>query len=307
MSDGTLAAHWLELTGSSTSAYDVKVSMSRDGGHTWSTPVSPHHDGTATEHGFASLFEQSGARLGLVWLDGRDSAPHVLGGTGHGAGEMSLRATVFDGAAPRPDALVDARTCDCCPTAAVPVEGGLLVAYRDRSPDEVRDIVVTRFDGVRWSPPAHVFTDNWKLPGCPVNGPALASDGRRRVAVAWFAAPGGRARVSIAFSRDSGKTFSAPARVNEGVPIGRVAVGLLADGTALVGWIEQRDGGAEFRVRQIGPAGTRGDTVPVARLSAARAGGYPRLVRTGRTLVFAWTDASAAPRVRTAVARIDGS
>jgi hypothetical protein len=68
---GDLAAHWLEKSASSTYAYDVRLSFSKDDGRTWSASVTPHHDGTKTEHGFASLFQMPGAGLDLVWLDGR--------------------------------------------------------------------------------------------------------------------------------------------------------------------------------------------------------------------------------------------
>ena len=57
--------------GGNPDAYDVRLAWSKDGGHTWSAPTSPHHDGTKTEHGFASLFQAPGAGLGVVWLDGR--------------------------------------------------------------------------------------------------------------------------------------------------------------------------------------------------------------------------------------------
>jgi len=295
--DGTLAAHWLQMSGPGRTAYDVRVSQSRDGGRSWTAAVSPHRDGTQTEHGFASFFERPDGGLGLVWLDGRDFAQH-------GKGEMSLRAGLFDGAAPRPDVLVDGRTCDCCPTAVTPIASGVLVAYRDRSAEEIRDIAVVRFDGARWSPPSRVHADDWQIPGCPVNGPALAGDGRQQVAIAWFAAPRSQARVSVAFSRDAGTTFGPPVQVSGAVPLGRVSLVWLPDGSALVGWIEQHGDNADFRVRQVGPEGVRGEAVRIAALSASRASGYPRMVRSQDTLVFAWTDAAEPPRVRAAVARI---
>ena len=56
LADRTLAAHWLQKSGSDTYAYDVRLSFSRDDGNTWTPSITPHHDGTKTEHGFASLF-----------------------------------------------------------------------------------------------------------------------------------------------------------------------------------------------------------------------------------------------------------
>jgi hypothetical protein len=87
--DGMLVAHWLQKSGPSTYAYDVRLSHSSDEGRTWTPSFPPHHDGTQTEHGFASLFPMPGAGLGLVWLDGRamKTEPH----TGMEAGDMSLR------------------------------------------------------------------------------------------------------------------------------------------------------------------------------------------------------------------------
>ena len=71
LENGDLAAHWLQKSAGGTYAYDVRLSFSKNDGRTWSTSVTPHHDSTKTEHGFASLFQMPGAGLGLVWLDGR--------------------------------------------------------------------------------------------------------------------------------------------------------------------------------------------------------------------------------------------
>ena len=70
-----LAAHWLWRNGSGTYAYDVRVSQSENGGRTWTQPITPHRDGTATEHGFASLASAGDAVLAL-WLDGRKTVGH---------------------------------------------------------------------------------------------------------------------------------------------------------------------------------------------------------------------------------------
>ena len=53
-------------------------------------PVSPHHDGTQTEHGFASLFQAPGAGLGMVWIDGRATRPRE-GNRGHEFASFYLR------------------------------------------------------------------------------------------------------------------------------------------------------------------------------------------------------------------------
>src|SRR5688572_1463861 len=135
LADGTLAAHWLQKSGPSTYAYDVRLAYSRDEGKTWSASFLPHHDGTKTEHGFASLFQVPGDGLGLVWLDGR--AMQAGGGHdqhGEGAGAMSLRYGAFDKAWKQvADLPVDLRVCECCPTSAAVTADGVIAAFRNRT------------------------------------------------------------------------------------------------------------------------------------------------------------------------------
>lgn len=301
--DGTVAAHWLERSGPATYAYDVRVRLSSDRGRTWSDPITPHRDRTQTEHGFASLFEAPDGGLGLVWLDGRATA----GGTGapshEPAGAMTLRATSIRGGALGAEMLVDARVCDCCPTAAVRTPDGVLVAYRDRSETEVRDIAVVRYERGAWTKPSIPHPDRWQIPGCPVNGPALASDGSQ-AALAWFAAPNNTAHVSVAFSTNGGASFGPAVRVDDGVPLGRVAAALLPNHDVLVGWIEFNEGNSELRVRQVGAGGTRSASWRVASVTSERASGFPRLARSGETIVLAWTATAPARQVRVAVATL---
>ncbi|HXH05696.1 MAG TPA: sialidase family protein [Vicinamibacterales bacterium] len=296
--DGTLFAHWLEKSGPETYAYDVKVRVSTDGGTTWSSPRTLHRDRTRTEHGFVAWFPVPGG-AGAVWLDGRD----LVAGDGGQApgGRMSLRAATLRGGTLEAEVLVDPQVCECCPTAAAATGRGAIVAYRDRSDEEIRDIAVARFEAGRWTAPAIPHRDGWRIPGCPVNGPALAARGDR-VALAWFTAAAG-ARVNLAFSDDAGATFGPPLRVDDGDPLGRVDVALLPDGSALVGWIERLAPGAAFRVRRIHSDGTRGEAVAVAPVSPGRSSGYPRLAVGRDEVIFAWV---ADGLVRTAAAPVPG-
>jgi hypothetical protein len=301
LADGSLAAHWLQKSGTGTYAYDVRVSFSHDGGRTWTPPVTPHHDGTQTEHGFASLFDAPRAGLGLVWLDGR--AMKSEGHGGHGAGAMTLRAATFDPPGRQlSEAAIDERVCECCPTATAVTSNGPIVAFRNRSDDEVRDIFVSRLIDGAWTEPVPAHRDNWKIPACPVNGPALAARGRR-VALAWFTMQEGEGRAFVAFSDDAGATFGAPIRVDDEATLGRVDVELMDDGAASVGWIEFSKERSEFRVRRVSGAGDRGLAQTISEVGSARGSGYPRLARSGAGLLAAWTETGESPRVRTALVR----
>lgn len=284
LSDGRLAAHWLGRSGPGTYAYDVLVAFSDDGGQTWSEPVRPHNDGTETEHGFVTLFESDG-QPAAVWLDGRKTAA----GTG-GPREMTVRFTTFDesGTPAYPGALLDSRTCDCCQTAVAITSTGPVVIYRDRSPDEVRDIAITRLVDGEWTSPTPIHRDGWQINACPVNGPAIdAADDH--VAIAWFTAAQDTARVRVAFSSDAGASFGTPFRIDLGNPSGRVDLLLLDDAHALVSWLERTGGTAEVMARIVGSDGTFGEPVAIGGSSAERASGFPKVTLVDGGLLFAWT------------------
>jgi hypothetical protein len=309
--EGVLAAHWPRRSGGGTYEYDVEVAWSLDGGDTWGEPVVPHRDGTLSEHGFVALFPWEGAAMGAVWLDGRKyvgwdeeaGAPSGSGPPEHP--EMTLRFTTLTPETLGPEVLLDGRVCECCQTSAALTSRGPLVVYRNRTGAEIRDIWTVRHVDGAWTEPAPVHEDGWEIRACPVNGPMVAADGAR-AAVAWFTAAGDEPRVRLGFSDDAGEAFSAPIRIDDGDPTGRVAVTLLPGGDALVTWIERAGEGAEVRIRRVTPDGRLGPSETVTASAAARAAGFPRMVRSGDRLVFSWTDVAPGEesRVRTAVARV---
>jgi hypothetical protein len=236
LADGTLVGQWLQQNGPDPDAYNVRLSWSRDGGRTWSPATSPHHDGTKTQHGFVSLFQAAEGGLGLVWLDGRATNPATE------SGNMSLRAAGYDPSGKQlRETLIDSRVCDCCSTSAAQTADGVIVAYRDRSAGEVRDIAVSRFAAGRWSMPTAVHHDGWRIEACPINGPAISARGRD-VAVAWFTAPTEVGHAFVAFSHDTGRTFGPPVRVDDAASLGRVAVEVLERRP-----LGERDGGRDER------------------------------------------------------------
>lgn len=288
---GGLTAVWLERLGTDRYAYGVKYTHRRGGVTGLPTSAWLHSDSSATEHGFVSLVPLEGGAVQAVWLDGRETATD---------GPMTLRtAQITEQGAVEDETLLDERVCDCCPTAAVRCpDGSLLVAYRDRSPDEVRDIAVTRLDGGIWSAPRPVHRDEWKIAGCPVNGPSLsASDSL--VALAWFAMSGGvDPTVNVSFSGNSGRTFGAPVRVDKRHPEGRVDVAWLPEGSALVVWLEATDSTSSLWARRVSPGGGADTAILVTQLAPGRTSGVPTVASAGGRTVVAWTESGDTTVVR---------
>jgi hypothetical protein len=301
---GRLAAHWLRKIEGGPFAYHLWMAVSTDGGENWSEAVTPHAEASPTEHGFASLFSMP-AGAGAVWLDGRNT-----GGGGHaeddehahGHGAMTLRAGGLDwGGGRLPETELDAMTCDCCPTAAARLPEGVVVLYRDRSPAEIRDIRATTLGPDGWSTPVLVSADDWEMPACPVNGPAVATHGER-VAAAWFTAAGGTPRVRLAFSPDGGRSWGTAVEIADGAVLGRVAVVMPDADSAVVSWLEHSRGRAEIRFRRVSADGDAGASYKLATTVAARSSGFPQMTLVGDRLLFAWTAVGDPAMVRSAAA-----
>ncbi|HEU0305572.1 MAG TPA: sialidase family protein [Lysobacter sp.] len=293
--DGALWAHWLQKSAAATYAYDVAMTRSGDGGKTWTEPMLVNNDGKPVEHGFVSLWPASRDTLGVAWLDGRESAGNgddAHGGHGAHGGAMSLRTATFDARLQRHgEERLDAMTCDCCQTDVAMTARGPLLVFRDRTPEEIRDISVSRLQGDAWSTPRAVHADQWKMPACPVNGPAVAADGNG-VVVGWYTAAGDVPTLKIAHSDDAGDHFAAPVTLDSGEAVqGRVDVALDADG-AWVLWLREDAKGQSLQLARYAPDLSRElQRVEVARLQGrGRGTGFPQLALDGGRVHVVWTD-----------------
>jgi hypothetical protein len=286
--DGALWAHWLQKSAAATYAYDVALSRSDDGGATWLAPVLVNDDGTPTEHGFVSLWADRGDGIAIAWLDGRYMQPDA----GHGEGMMTLRTARFDAALARSDEReLDASVCDCCQTDSALTDRGRLLVYRDRSAEEIRDIYVTRQGSGGWTAPRRVHADDWTMPACPVNGPAV--DARGNVAiVGWYTAAGGTPRVLLAHSTDAGDSFGPPLELDAGNQVqGRVSVAVDESGAWAL-WTNEDQAGQTVTLSRLAPDLSRElQRIDVARLQGrGRATGFAQLALVDGEAFVAWTD-----------------
>ncbi len=287
MGDGSLLVHRLVQTAADTYAYSIELARSTDGGATWAELGRLNDDATHTEHGFVA-FVPEGEGVRAFWLDGREMVAK---------GPMTLRTAFVTGDGVGDPEILDPRVCECCSTDAALTAAGPVVVFRDRSDAEIRDVSIVRRDGASWTPPAPVAADDWRIPGCPVNGPEIAAEGERAV-VAWFTGADDAPRVRAAFSADGGSSFGGPLEVDADEPHGRVDVVLDGEGGAVVSWLARGEGVAEVRLRRLAADGRQGAALGVASTAAARRSGFPRLARLGDRLYLAWVETGEGPESR---------
>lgn len=278
-------AHYLEKNGDGTYAYDVKLTSSPDRGKTWKASNTLHDDGKEAEHGFVSMLPYK-ENFFIAWLDGRNTVTDGMENHEGHHGQMSLRAAIVDKEGKKINEWeLDNRTCECCQTSAAIIESGPVVVYRDRSEDEIRDMSIVRLLNNEWTKPKSIYNDNWKIAGCPVNGPRAVAEGNF-MAIAWYSVPDGQSKVSIIFSNDGGESFGEPIQVDEGSAIGRVDIVILDKKTIMASWME----GTTIKAAKVHADGTKESSITIASSSESRSSGFPQMTKCDDQVLFAWTD-----------------
>lgn len=280
--DDHWVAYWLQRV---SGGYHAFVARSEDEGDTWTTPVRLHDDDSASEHGFVVALPQSDGTTPIAWLDGRAWADDEV------PDETALMVRTMDASgALGPESVIDARGCDCCPTDGVATGDRTLVAYRDRTEDEIRDIAVVAYrDGV-WGDPVIPVADGWEINGCPVNGPSIVANASGAL-LTWLTAADSSSRVQAVRLAPDGSAAAAPVLIaGTDDVIGRVDSLLREDGSALVTWVE-RDGGANrLWARWMYPNDTLDAAFDVAPLPPGSGTGSPQILEASIGIVVAWTE-----------------
>ena len=277
----------------------IRFARSTDGGASWSAPLTLNDDSTSSPgtHTFHGVGWSERAGLVAAWLDerGGEGFPGHHHTVGDPTAEVSMESDAriymtssadFGGswAANRP---VWGGVCPCCRVALAPEpDGGMVAAWRQHFPGDVRDIVVAPLEPGAVVP-ERVHEDNWEYPGCPHTGPALAisADGVRHVV--WFTGKPGGAGVYYA-RRDSAGAPSAPVGLvtGESVQTAHATVQPLPDGGALVALDLDEKGNRAIRLVRID---ARGHVAEAETLEGSAGGSYPQVAVLGEEALVAWS------------------
>ncbi len=172
-------------------AGDLFAWRSSDDGKSWSAPVRLNGVAASAREGLHGM-AGAGTRVAAAWLDLRTPGTQLRTAVSNDAG-----ATWSDD---RLGYESPSKTiCQCChPSVAVSPEGDITVMFRNAL-DGARDLYLTasRDGGRVFEPATKLGNGTWKLDACPMDGGALAVDGRGAIATVWrreneifFARPG---------------------------------------------------------------------------------------------------------------------
>lgn len=288
--DGTMLAHWLvrsERGGQY--GYGIRVARREPGERgQWRQIAAFNENDPADYAGFLSF---AGSRAAYLAPPQGVRAPSGAPDHGREAEHIkTLRLAEFgkSGQLIR-DRLLDADVCSCCQTSSIVTPTGLLIAYRDRLPGEIRDISIIRIRDGEAGVSEVLHRDGWQIHGCPTEGPSGSAAGDS-VGIAWLTRAGGKARLQVAWSRDGGARFQPPVVADDGDPLGRPHLLALNPAESLLLWIEKTAKGAEIRLRRVGPDGRIGRSVAIAAVAASRQTGLPRVGVFREQVLVAWRE-----------------
>ena len=287
--NGQILSHTLKLTSKENFVYDIKLNLFSATNSEWTTNLALNTDGVQAEHGFVTMLPYKENSFFVTWLDGRN-----VGGSGHGSegpsGAMGIRAAVVssDGSIIN-DVELDNKTCDCCQTTAAITNNGPVVIYRDRSDEEIRDISIVRLVDGNWTAPKPIYSDNWTIKGCPVNGPSAdALD--NNLAITWFSAANGEPKVSVVFSKDGGENFDPAINISNTQPIGRVDIAMIDKENAVVSWMESDETGEFIKAIKVNRSGEKSDVMIISSDVSSQISGFPQMELVNDKLYFVWTN-----------------
>lgn len=278
---GNIFVHYLQKSAPDTYAYDIKYQVYNTVNKRWTPPQKLHTDSTQSEHGFVDVIAYKDGFM-ASWLDGRTTVnrPDSLR-------QMTVRAGIInaDGSLGKQWQL-DERVCDCCATSIANTTDGPMVVYRDRSADEVRDMYGVRLQDTTWTTPKAVYNDNWQIAGCPVNGPAIASNGL--TAVGWFTMEDDKPMVKLA-TKGAGSWFDEIAVLEASKAIGRVDVAVDANANRFALYLTDEGSTANLNLTQLKASGEEVRYV-LSKMSPERASGFPQLRLFKGELFISYTE-----------------
>lgn len=266
---------------------EVFFSRSLDHGQSFSTP-RPLVDNDASQR-FAALTVGPNGNLFAAWLDKRGVVAAEKQGKTYPGAALGYEWSKDGGTSFTPSKIAKDNTCECCRLGvAFTAPDRPVVVFRNVFGGTVRDHgIITFVNETTPGPFNRVSVDNWKLNGCPHQGPSLALSQNGTYHVVWSTQGDARKGLFYAHSKDGGKTFSTPMPLDANAhDASRPFV------TAVPGqvWLAWKDFDGETATVNVRVSHDDGATWSAPRVAAKTtdASDHPILVNDGHRAYLSW-------------------
>lgn len=250
---------------------NIRFSRSKDGGHSFSKPITVNDNLDVIGHRFDSLAVGKNGEIFVAWLDARDKEQAKASQQEHLGSSLYYAWSDNGGQSFYPNKVVAPHSCECCRLGTEIDEHNLpVVLWRHVYPGNIRDHAVIKFKD--WHTPGEILRvsqENWKIDACPHHGPALSIAENGDYHSVWFSGASDLNGLFYSVSRDGGKTYSQPHRFGQQ---GAKHPNVLASGQQVVIVWSEFDGNANkvmsIRSADGGQSWSQPDTLASTKASA---------------------------------------
>jgi hypothetical protein len=237
-SDGAVYIGWTRAV-KDAKGTDLVLSVSDDGGRTFTAPVKINDDLKPASHGMHSLAVDANGNVHAAWLDERNiKFDHHAMKSGEAAepnSEVFYSVSHDAGKTFEPNQKIAVEVCPCCKTSLLAAsDGTIYLSWRQVLNGDLRHIAVasSKDGGQNFSEGTIVSDDRWEIHACPVSGAAMASPEPDILEVLWYThGTAGPPGMYWARSSDRGKTFG-PRKLMDDEMIGGTPVLIRTQGMA---------------------------------------------------------------------------
>jgi hypothetical protein len=178
----------------------IKYISSPGAGKTWSAPGFVERDTSRnSSHSYFDVCRLNDGTIAVCWLGNSNGKGRPLLFTK----TDSLGRFLPKGKYER---IVDSFACQCCRTAIFANDTGEVdIAFRALRPGNIRDIYLSTSpdNGKTFGPSRNFSKDNWKVNGCPENGPDIVSD-KENIYLSWYSGAAAHGAYYGTINRETG-------------------------------------------------------------------------------------------------------
>ncbi len=259
----------------------LMFARSLDGGESFDPPRQVNDDQVPTGHAYPAMAQTADGGLVLTWLDGRDrSEADAIAASSIYATRSNDGGTSF-----APNRRWVQGVCTCCRLAmALDQEQRPHLVWRHIFAGQIRDHAIGQLSHDGSFQQERLAFDEWRIEGCPHQGPALAIDHLDRRHAAWFTIRDNRGELR--YARQDAPASKAASRLLDGQN-GMHPTLLVQGQTLLVAWIRGGEQGTQLLLQRSPDLGEHFEEARVLAQATGPAD-HPKLLIHGGQAYISW-------------------